>query len=156
MIKLSKRIEYALLAVQEMARQPGAIVSAKDIAERFDISFTLLAKVLQQLVHAGYVRSYHGVRGGYELVVASDRLSIADVIVAVDGRKSALVECQDEGEHACTSVTNCTIREPLAMLQERITMTFASMTVEELARPARPLPEPAVFVSLSLTETNSN
>lgn len=149
MIKLSKRIEYALLAVQEMARQPGAIVSAKDIAERFDISFTLLAKVLQQLVHAGYVRSYHGVRGGYELAVASNRLSVADVIVAVDGRKSALVECQDDVDHAaCTTQGNCTIREPLAVLQERITSTFASMTVQELA-------QPPMLVSLSLSETNS-
>jgi len=148
MLKLSKRIEYALLAVQEMARQPGTIVSAKDIAERFDISFTLLAKVLQQLVHAGYVRSYHGVRGGYELALPSDRLSVADVIVAVDGRKSGLVACQDEVEHTCATVGNCTIREPLAILQERITSTFASMTVQELARP------PAL-VSLSLSEFNS-
>lgn len=148
MLKLSKRIEYALLAVQEMARQPGTIVSAKDIAERFDISFTLLAKVLQQLVHAGYVRSYHGVRGGYELAVASDRLSVADVIVAVDGRKSGLVECQDEGDHGCTTHGSCTIREPLAVLQERITSTFASMTVQELA-------QPPLLVSLSLTEINS-
>lgn len=148
MLKLSKRIEYALLAVQEMARKQGSIVSAKDIAERFDISFTLLAKVLQQLVHAGYVRSYHGVHGGYELVVASDRLSVADVIVAVDGRKSALVECQDEGDHGCASVGTCTIREPLAVLQERITSTFASMTVQELA-------QPPVLVSLSLNEINS-
>lgn len=148
MLKLSKRIEYALLAVQEMARQPGSIVSAKDLADRFDISFTLLAKVLQQLVHAGYVRSYHGVRGGYELAVASDRLSVADVIVAVDGRKSGLVECQDEGDHACVTLGSCTIREPLAILQERITSTFASMTVQELAHPP-------VLVSLSLFEINS-
>jgi Rrf2 family iron-sulfur cluster assembly transcriptional regulator len=148
MIKLSKRIEYALLAVQEMARQPGAIVSAKDLAERFDISFTLLAKVLQQLVHAGYVRSYAGVRGGYELAVAADRLSVADVIVAVDGRKSALVECQDAADHACTTVGNCTIREPLALLQERITMAFASMTLQELAHPQ-------ALVSLTLTETST-
>lgn len=148
MLKISKRIEYALLAVQEMARQQGSIVSAKDIAERFDISFTLLAKVLQQLVHAGYVRSYHGVHGGYELAVDSNRLSVADVMVAVDGRKSALVECQDEGDHACASLGTCTIREPLAVLQERITSTFASMTVQELAHPPK-------LVSLTTIEINS-
>ncbi|MDZ4745628.1 MAG: Rrf2 family transcriptional regulator [bacterium] len=156
MVKLSKRIEYALLAVQEMARQPETIVSAKDIADRFDISFTLLAKVLQQLVHAGYVRSYHGVHGGYELAVASDRLSVADVIVAVDGRKSALVECQDQdNEHTCSTHGTCTIREPLAVLQERIMLAFTSMTVQELAQPSQEFAQPIMLVSLSFSETNS-
>ncbi len=131
MLKLSKRVEYALLAVQEMARQPETVVSAKDVAARFNISFTLVAKVLQQLGHAGYVRSSKGVRGGYVLAVAPQKISIADVIEAVEGRQ-AIVDCQDETEHDCSVQHCCTIRGPLAILQERITTTFSSMSVAEL------------------------
>lgn len=134
MLKLSKRVEYALLAVQMMAHDPDAIVSAKDIAARFAISFPLIAKVLQQLVHAGYVRSYHGVRGGYALAVPSSMISVADIIHAVEGAAQAIVGCQDVGREACAVHDRCTIREPLAILQDRIIATFSSMTVAELVR----------------------
>lgn len=135
MLKISKRVEYALFAVQTMAHQTG-LVSAKEIAARFDISFTLLAKVLQQLVRAGYVRSSQGVAGGYALAVAPTDISIADIIAAVEGDSPAIVSCQSKHDHDCSVHESCTIKEPLAVLQERIDETFRSMTVAELARPA--------------------
>lgn len=135
MLKLSKRVEYALLSIQVMAKKPDCVVSAKDIAERFNISFTLVAKVLQQLVHAGLVRSFAGMRGGYTLAKHAELVSIADVIEAIEGGTSALVECQEEHEHSCTAQTSCTIKEPLQVLHDRIVLTFASMSVAELAGP---------------------
>jgi len=135
MIKLSKRVEYALLSIQVMAKNPDAVVSAKDIADRFNISFTLLAKVLQQLVHAGVVRSFAGMRGGYMLAKQAELVSIADVIEAIEGSANGLVECQDEHNNACTAHTSCTIKEPLQVLHDRIVSTFASMSVAELAGP---------------------
>ena len=135
MLKLSKRVEYALLSIQVMAKNPDTVVSAKDVADRFNISFTLVAKVLQQLVHAGVVRSYAGVRGGYALARHAELVSIADVIEAIEGSTSRLVECQEEHDHACTAHTQCTIKEPLQVLHDRIVSTFASMSVAELAGP---------------------
>lgn len=136
MLKLSKRVEYALFAVQMMAHRPGDIVSAKDVAARFDISFTLVSKVLQQLVRAGYVRSYQGVQGGYALAVPATDISIADIIQAVEGGSGAIVNCHGSEEHDCSQSSCCTIREPLSVLQERIDDTFRSMSVAELARPS--------------------
>jgi Rrf2 family protein len=135
MLKLSKRVEYALLSVQEMARRRGYVVSAKDIATRFEISQTLVAKVLQQLAQKNIIRSFHGVHGGYELALEPQCLSIADVIEAIEGRSGAIVECQDHHGHDtanCNVLSTCTIREPLSILQERIAATFNSMTVAEL------------------------
>ncbi|HCN04472.1 MAG TPA: hypothetical protein DIS79_02545 [Bacteroidetes bacterium] len=135
MLKLSKRVEYGLLAVQEMARSRDTVVSAKDLATKFSISFTLLSKVLQQLVHAGYVRAYRGTRGGYALNVEAHTLTVANVIEAIEGRTAAIVDCQDVGEHDCSVSSCCTIREPLAVLRDRIADTFSSMTVAELVQP---------------------
>jgi Rrf2 family protein len=134
MLKISKRVEYALFAVQMMAHQPG-LVSAKEIAARFDISVTLVAKVLQLLVRAGYVRSSQGVQGGYALAVPPTQISIADIITAIEGGNPAIVSCQSSQEHECSVHSCCTIKEPLAVLQERIDETFRSMSVAELARP---------------------
>ena len=135
MVKLTKKVEYALLAVQEMARRAGDVVSAKDIAIRFDISQALVAKVLQTLAQKNIVRSFHGVNGGYELAMDPSMISIADVMEAIDGRQGAIVECQDHDEDHCSVHVTCTIKEPLSILQERINATFSSMSVAELAFP---------------------
>jgi Rrf2 family protein len=135
MLKLSKKVEYALLAVQHMASRQGSVISAKDVALRFDISLALIAKVLQSLVRAGLVVSYHGTNGGYALARPAAMISIADVIEAIEGRQGAIVNCQDHTAGDCCVSESCTIREPLSILQERITLTFATMTIAELAHP---------------------
>ncbi len=135
MLKLSKRVEYALLAMQDMALRPSDIVSAKDIAEKYSISQALVAKVLQQLVRDGVVRSYAGVNGGYALAAEPADISIERVIKAIEGQANGLVDCQDSADHDCSAHGSCTIREPLTVLHERIKATFRSMTVAELASP---------------------
>lgn len=135
MLRLSKRVEYGLLAMQDMARRPHTVVSAKDVAERYAISQSLLAKVLQQLVRAGVVRSFAGVNGGYVLALDPTTVSIEQVITAIEGSSAALVDCQDTEDHDCASHEHCTIKAPLAILQERINATFRSMSLAELASP---------------------
>ena len=135
MLKLSKKVEYGLMAVQHMASCPETVVSAKDIAACFGISQALVAKVLQSLVRASIVQSYHGANGGYVLAMAASNISVADVIEAIEGRQGALVACQDHDHDDCSVHENCTIREPLSILQERIRATFKTMSVAELAHP---------------------
>lgn len=134
MVRLSKRVEYALLAVQAMAAEANALLSARDIAARNHISHTLVAKVLQQLAACGFVRSNRGVNGGYTLARSASSMSVADIIQAVEGQSLALVDCQGSSDHDCSAEHVCTIREPLSVLQERIITTLASMTIAELAQ----------------------
>lgn len=135
MLKLSKRVEYALLAVQEMAIRPEQKISATEIAERYSISQSLVAKVLQQLSRDGVTRSYAGVNGGYMLDKAPERITIAQIIQTIEGSPASIIECQNSDHHDCSAHSTCTIREPLTILQERIQAMFASMTVAELASP---------------------
>jgi Rrf2 family protein len=86
MFRLSKKTDYALLALQYLASpgKPGD-VSARAIAERFEIPAELLAKILQRLAHDGLITAHKGVHGGYRLARSPDAISIADVAQAVDG-----------------------------------------------------------------------
>ena len=54
MLRLSKKSDYALIAMKHLAMRPdgGASASAREIAESYDIPLELLAKVLQRLVRA--------------------------------------------------------------------------------------------------------
>ena len=86
MLRLSKKTDYALLALQYLASpgEPGD-VSARAIAERFEIPPELLAKILQRLAHDGLITAHRGVHGGYRLARSPDAISIADIAQAVDG-----------------------------------------------------------------------
>ena len=54
MLRLSKKADYALMAVRHLALPDGASsTSAREIAEQYDIPLELMAKVLQRLVREG-------------------------------------------------------------------------------------------------------
>ena len=69
MLRLSKKSDYALIAMKHLATRPDAAArrSAREISEAYDIPLELLAKVLQRLVRARLLVSVQGTRGGYRL-----------------------------------------------------------------------------------------
>jgi Rrf2 family protein len=100
MLRLSKKADYGLLAMRHLAAQSqGGAMSARELAETYDIPSELLAKVLQQLVRGGLLESRQGIRGGYGLARSASLISVADVIVAVDG--TLMVTPCSEDDHSC-------------------------------------------------------
>ena len=68
MLRLSKKADYALMAMKHLAMRPDAAsASAREIAEQYDIPVELMAKVLQRLARRGLLTSHQGTRGGYRL-----------------------------------------------------------------------------------------
>ncbi len=132
MLRLSKKADYALIAVWYMAL-PGqrAVASAREIAEHHDLPLELLAKVLQQLVRKGIVRSVQGINGGYSLSRSPVETSVADIVEAIDGPLT-LTACGDEHE-ACDQYSKCSIRDPLHRIRERIASALADCSVADLA-----------------------
>ena len=68
MLRLSKKTDYALMAMKHLALLGDrGSSSAREIAEQYDIPVELMAKVLQRLARKGLLSSHQGTRGGYEL-----------------------------------------------------------------------------------------
>jgi Rrf2 family protein len=132
MLRLSKKADYALLAMRHLAANAdqGAL-SARELAEAYDIPAELLAKVLQRLVRARLLVSHQGIRGGYDLGGAAAGISVADVIQAVDGPLT-VTACSDL-DHSCDQYSKCNIRDPLWRIKDRIVATLAATSVAELA-----------------------
>ena len=133
MLRLSKKTDYALIALKDLAANPaGASSSAREIAARYNIPVELMAKVLQRLARRGLLASHHGKRGGYDLARPANMISVADVIQAVDG-PVAVTACSDIDE-SCEQYSTCNVRDPLWRLKDRIVRTLAEFTIDELAR----------------------
>jgi Rrf2 family protein len=132
MLRLSKKADYALMAMKHLAQKDGApSTSAREIAEQYDIPIELMAKVLQRLVRTGLLVSTQGTRGGYTLSRASGTISVADVIQAIDG-PFTVTACSTE-KSSCEQYSKCSIRDPLWQIRERIVAALGTVTLAEMA-----------------------
>ena len=148
MLRLSKKSDYALIAMKHLATRPdgGASSSAREISESYDIPLELLAKVLQRLVRARLLVSVQGTRGGYRLGRTAQLISVADVIQAVDG--PVTVTACSEDDHNCDQFTKCSIRDPLWKIKNKILESLNTVSLAEMAADMdAPPPAPTHTVS---------
>ena len=132
MLRLSKKADYALMAVRHLALKSGpSSASAREIAEQYDIPIELMAKVLQRLVRAGLLISTQGTRGGYTLGRPAASISVGDVIQAIDG-PFTVTACSTE-KNDCEQYSKCSIRDPLWQIRERIAATLGTVSIAEMA-----------------------
>jgi Rrf2 family protein len=132
MLRLSKKADYALLAMRHLAAHADrGAMSARELAETFDIPPELLAKVLQRLVRSSLLESHQGIRGGYGLARAAATMSVADIIQAIDGPLTVTACSVDD--HSCDQYAKCNIRDPLWRIKDRIVSALAATSLAELA-----------------------
>jgi Rrf2 family protein len=149
MLRLSKKADYALMAMKHLAvRTDAASASAREIAEQYDIPVELMAKVLQRLARRGLVTSHQGTRGGYRLAKAASAISVADIIQAIDGPLT-MTSCSSDDEQ-CEQFLKCNVRDPLWRIKDRIVAALATCSLAEIASDA---PIGPSVVPLSLTRS---
>lgn len=132
MLRLSKKADYALMAMKHLAVRPDAAsASAREIAEHYDIPIELMAKVLQRLARRGLLRSHQGTRGGYRLARSPGVISVADIIQAIDGPLT-VTACSTESEN-CGQYAKCSVRDPLWRIKDRIIAALSTCSLQEIA-----------------------
>ncbi|NQT90002.1 MAG: Rrf2 family transcriptional regulator [Candidatus Omnitrophica bacterium] len=92
MMKLSKKTEYALKALIELAINHGKgidVTLISDIAERENIPPRYLEQILLRLKNSGILFSKRGVGGGYALNRPPEEISLGSIIKEVEGPLSS-------------------------------------------------------------------
>jgi Rrf2 family protein len=88
-MRISRSTGYALLALGYIARnQDQKIILSQTISKEYEIPLEYLLKILQQMVRAGILRSKRGPRGGFSLAQTPKKISMLQIIEAVDGPMS--------------------------------------------------------------------
>lgn len=133
MVRLSKKVEYGLIAIRDIAaRSSGHVITAREIADTYKISYELLAKVLQKMAKAGLIVSHQGVHGGYTLARDPRDITVSRVINVIEGNIPMIAQCMVEGPDSCGVFDLCTIKSPLHKVQANIERAFDSMTLSEI------------------------
>lgn len=130
-MQISKKADYALRAMAILAAlPPDRTMQAQELAEVGKVPIKFLEQILLTLKRAGLLFSKRGVGGGYRLNRESRRISVAEVIEAVDGELVRLLDPSAYPDFTGSSG----IRHCLAEAEKAINRRFAETTIEDLIR----------------------
>ncbi len=131
MMRISTKGRYGARLMLELALQYGkGYVLLKDIAEREEISEGYLEHLLPLLKAAGLINSSRGAHGGYTLAKAPFKITLKEIVQAVEGSLSP-AECVDT-PNVCQRARSCVTRDIWKKLGEKISETLVSVTLKDM------------------------
>ena len=134
MIRITRQTDYGILLLSHMATHPPSEVhTAKDVAKASKISLPMVSKTLKALARAGLVVSQRGVKGGYQLSTQASRISIGDVIEALEG-PIGITECSFN-PGACEQEGHCPVQANWQRISLAVRDALEKIPISELTRP---------------------
>lgn len=110
---------------------PGKLSGAREISEHEVIPHSFLSKVLLPLRRGRLLRSVKGIRGGYELAMPPQQISLLTVVRCTEG--TTLNECLME-DHECSIPRQCPLHPYWSIVREQFLGYLERTTLADLVR----------------------
>ena len=130
MLKITRKVEYALIAVRHLEETSEKLVSVNEISKLYGIPRELLAKTMQKLASANIVKSVKGPRGGYKTTNKAAATTLNDFFEILEG-PTAIMDCYFES--GCDHLTSCNIRTPINKINNSIRNLFDNLTLADIS-----------------------
>ena len=132
-MQITRAGEYGVLGLMNLARRdPGQVALLDEVSRAERIPKSFLAKIFQDLVKAGLVRSTRGSGGGFALVKDPARISVLEVIEAIEG-KIAFQRCR-QIKPECEHAGGCALCELFEQAQDGIKDVLLRTSLDDLLR----------------------
>lgn len=132
MMELTRKGEYAIRGIVYLAQlPPGKVALISEIAEAAEVPQTFLAKILQSFAKIGIVNSYRGAGGGFMLGRPASRITLREVVEAVEGPilpNRCLINAG-----TCDRDGTCGVHPVWRQVQQQVVAILDGVTIEELA-----------------------
>ncbi|HEY0833147.1 MAG TPA: SUF system Fe-S cluster assembly regulator [Azospirillum sp.] len=135
MIRLSKLTDYAIVVMSEMARRVGTVHTVAQLADRTGVPAPTVAKLMKSLTPAGLTTSHRGAAGGYALTRPATDITVADIVVALDG-PIALTACVEGAGEECGVESLCPMRGGWEKINTAIRGALEQVTLADMMMPA--------------------
>lgn len=133
MLRMSKLADYSTVVLSVLARDPQRTRNAAELAQESATPLPTVSKILKTLAKNGLLTSVRGASGGYLLAKAPAQISVADIILAMEG-PIGLTEC---GSHPgiCVQESTCSMRHHWNRINDAVREALDKVTLAELAAP---------------------
>jgi Rrf2 family protein len=132
----SRADEYAIRALTFLAKQPaGKLAGAREISEAEEIPMQFLWKILQSLAKRRLIRSFRGLRGGYELARPAEELTLK-LVLDSDGNGNRFRRCV-LGLPQCSEESACPLHEKWREVRSGLAEMLETSTLADLASVSR-------------------
>lgn len=129
----SKSCEYATQAILFLASQKKQEpVLLRDISDALQVPHHFLNKVLQNLTRDGLVASHKGSTGGFTLGRSATRITLADIVRAVDG--DSFLDACVLGFPRCGDTAPCPVHNQWIKAKHIVTDMLNTKTVAQLGK----------------------
>ena len=147
MLSLTRKADYAIMAMAELARRDPDRVSARSLAESLHVPVPVMTAVLHQLRQTGLVGSTMGGKGGYTLARAPAEISLAAIIEAIEGPIRLALCCGDDepgiadgSVSSCDLEADCRIKEPVQRVHQGLRLFLEQVRLVHLVSDQQPMP----------------
>jgi Rrf2 family protein len=131
-MKFSTKSEYGLRALITLAKhQKEQPYSLAKIAQEQKISLAYLERLFAKLKKANLVKSEKGMKGGYSLGKPANRISVKDILIALEGKLSPYI-CSDLN-NIC-KVNFCSVKVVWQKLENSMNKTLESIKLIDLIK----------------------
>jgi Rrf2 family protein len=132
-MQINRATDYAVRVMIHLATlPPGSKAQLISLEHATGVSASFLSKVMQRLVHAGFVASHRGNGGGFCLRVDSEKTSLLEIIEAMEG-PTHLNVCLASGE-SCERKSWCGVHPVWERAQATLREVLASVSISQLSR----------------------
>lgn len=133
MLKISRLADYGTVIMHYLADERSVRKSANSIANGTNIALPTASKVLKLLNDAALVTSTRGAMGGYQLARAPHDITLADIIMAVDGRPAVTQCCSTHVQ--CEQSSDCGLRVNWQTINQRIINMLSTVSLDAMRQP---------------------
>jgi Rrf2 family protein len=131
-MQITRTADYGVrLMTRLAAAPPGARMTVAELAQQSGVSSAFTGKILQRLAGARLVGSRRGFEGGFELARPADRISVLDIVTAIDGPLS-LNECLPGGG-GCEREPSCAAYDVWVRAQTALAAVLGAESLDRLA-----------------------
>ena len=130
MLKITKKVEYALIAIKHLSENPKKLSSVSDMSTTYGIPREILAKTMQALAKENIVESVKGPQGGYRHKNRTSDISLNKFFEVLEG-PTAIMDCYFES--GCNHLSSCNIKTPIKKINDSVRDLFNNITLADIS-----------------------
>lgn len=135
MIRMTRQADYGIVLLTCFAHSYGdGPKNVRDLASEAHLPMPMVGKILKGLARAGLLSSHRGVHGGYTLARSPVEITVADIIVALEG-PIGITECTGAEPESCSIASDCAVKSNWQTINLVVREALDKVTLAQMAGP---------------------